>query len=84
MEIVVHRTINPKTKEYQHFVLNRGFSNLYINNIHVKPYVLAGPLPDFAVFKVAQSSFFWWHTAAALDYDPIGVRSIPYGYLESR
>lgn len=51
--------------------MNNSSSILYINDIPVEPTERAGPLPEFAVFVVADYPFFWWHTAAALDYMPV-------------
>lgn len=69
--IDVRSTPGPNTGEIQYLVVNNSSSILHINDIPVGPAETAGPLPEFAVFMIAQSSFFWWHTAAALDYMPV-------------
>lgn len=66
----VRRVRDPKTGEIEYFILNKGSGPLSVNGIDVDHTVRAGPLPDFAVLELGQSSIFWWRTAAALYYMP--------------
>lgn len=66
----VRRVRISKTGETEYFVINEGLDLLSINGKDVDSTVIAGPLPDFAVFETGHTSIFWWRTAAALDYMP--------------
>lgn len=68
----VRRVRISKTGETEYFVINEGLDLLSINGKDVDSTVIAGPLPDFAVFETGHTSIFWWRTAAALDYMPVG------------
>ena len=65
------RLTNSETGEDEYFIENKGLAIFYVNSISVGPAVTAGPLPDFVVFELAQSSWFWWRTVTALDYMPV-------------
>ena len=69
--IEVVRDRESKPGEIQYFVINHGQNVFRVNDWWVDPAVMAGPLPDFAVFQTAQYSYFWWRTATALDYKPV-------------
>ena len=74
--IDVLRVRNPKSGDYEYFVVNTGLDFLSVNGLKVDRTARAGPLPEFAVIEFAVigfgcSSIFWWRTAAALDYMPV-------------
>ena len=67
--------------EIRYFIVNYACETLRVNDWQVERAVMAGPLPDFAVFQNAQCSYFWWRTAAALDYKPVsGPLSVGWTY----
>ena len=69
--ISVHRDRVSKPGETQYFVMNTGENSFLVNETYVKSSVKYGALPDFAVFQTGKYSYFWWCTAAALDYNPV-------------
>ena len=69
IEVQCDREIKPG--EVQYFIMNNGLNGFRVNDWCVGPSVMAGPLPDFAVIQTGQYSYFWWRTAAALDYKPV-------------
>ena len=60
-----------KNRENDYFVMSHEFDHVYINDAHMDPNMVAGPLPDFAVLEFGDISYFWWRTAAALDCMPV-------------
>ena len=71
MAIEVQRDRGSKPGVIQYFIINNGLNGFRVNDWWVEPSVMAGPLPDFAVIQIGQYSYFWWRTAAALDYKPV-------------
>lgn len=82
--IQVYRDRGSKPGEIQYFVMNTGEYPFRVNDREVgwdvESYVVAEPLPDFAVFQTGKYSYFWWCTAAALDYNPVSG-SFSVGWL---
>ena len=77
LSIEVHRDRESEPGEIQYFVISNGCDTFRVNDWLVEPGVMGGPLPDFAVFQTGQYSYFWWRTAAALDYKPVsGLLSV--------
>lgn len=81
MTIEVRRVQDLETGDVDYFVVNEGL-NLRINGICLDRAVAAGLLPDFAVIELEHSSFFWWRTAAALDYVPVRGSRFVYWLFE--
>ena len=71
LQIRVYRDRESKPGEVQYFVINNGSDTLHINDWSVGSGVEAGPLSDFAVIQTEHYSYFWWCTAAGLDYKPV-------------
>ena len=78
--IQVYRNRSSKTGKTQYFVMMTGEYNYLFNDSWVQPYVNYGPLSDFAVFQTREYSYFWWCTAAALDFNWVSG-SLSVGWL---
>ena len=66
------RHYNSSTGEYDYYMMPHNLDDVVINGVYVDRYRIAGPLPDFAVLELEQCSYFWWRTADALEYVPVG------------
>ena len=71
MAIEVHCDRKSKPGDDSYFIISNGYNTFHVNDWSVEPAVRAGPLRDFAVIQTGQYSYFWWRTAAALDYKPV-------------
>ena len=69
--VEAHCDRESRSGETQYSVMSNGCDTFHVNGWLVGSGVMAGPLPDFAVFQGGQDSYFWWRTAAALDYKPV-------------
>ena len=71
LRIEIYCDRESKPGEIQYFVMNHDRNDFHVNDWSVESPMMAGPLPDFAVFQTAQYAYFWWRTATALDYKPV-------------
>ena len=63
----VRRLINTQTNKYGYFVVNPNLESLAINESAVSTRLIAGPLPEFAVFSIDDVALFWFRTRKAVD-----------------
>lgn len=54
----------------RHHYLVNDYHRLVINESVFGQDLIAGPLPEFAIIQIEQTTLFWWRTIGALNYIP--------------